>query len=147
MPHAVVEAQKQSVERPEPLRKDRAMRALVAEDNVTNQIILRSMLARLGVVASFASNGEEAVELWKPGAFDVLLLDISMPGKDGITALHELREKSGKTALPPAIAVTANAMTHHVESYRQAGFATVVAKPIKLDDLARGIAEAAMSAE
>ncbi|WP_435259318.1 PAS domain S-box protein [Thioclava sp. FR2] len=146
MPRAVVAERKPTAERPVALPEGRAMRALVAEDNATNQIILRSMLARLGVVTTFASNGDEAVDLWKPGAFDILLLDISMPGKDGITALQELREKSGKVALPPAIAVTANAMTHHLESYRQAGFATVVAKPIKLDDLARGIAEAALAA-
>lgn len=123
----------------------RALRALVAEDNATNQIILRAMLARLGLSAIFANDGNEVIEKWKPGAFDVLLMDISMPVKDGITALEELRVLAADTKLPPAIAVTANAMTHHVESYREAGFAAVVAKPIKLDDLARAIAEAVLA--
>lgn len=120
----------------------RGLRALVAEDNATNQIILRAMLARLGISAIFADDGAQAVAIWEPGRFDVLLLDISMPGKDGVTALRDLQEKAGLAGLPPAIAVTANAMTHHVESYRQSGFSAVVAKPIGLDDLARSIAEA-----
>ncbi|WP_331797251.1 PAS domain-containing protein [Pseudotabrizicola sp. L79] len=116
------------------------LRALVAEDNATNQIIMRSMLARLGMSVDLASDGDEAIRLWEPDRFDVLLLDISMPGKDGLTALKDLQAKAGPGGLPPAIAVTANAMTHQVASYHQAGFVAVVAKPIRLDDLTRAIA-------
>ena len=122
-----------------------AIRALVAEDNMTNQVILRAMLARLGMVATFVPDGDEAVAAWEKGKFDILLLDISMPKKDGITALAEIREIAGSRPVPPAIAVTANAMTHHLEDYQRAGFAAVVAKPIRLDDLARAIATAVIN--
>lgn len=117
----------------------KSLRALVAEDNATNTIILKAMLERLGMTARFVANGEDVVAQWEPGQFDLLFLDISMPGKDGITALAELREKAGQAGLPPAIAVTANAMTHHVDSYHRAGFAGVVAKPIRLEYLARAV--------
>lgn len=116
--------------------------ALVAEDNRTNQIILGAMLKRLGVVAEFVEDGERAVQLWQEGCFDLLLLDISMPGKDGLSALREMRDAGGAQAVPPAIAVTANAMTHHIDDYLAAGFAAVVAKPLRLDDLAGAISRA-----
>jgi PAS domain S-box-containing protein len=115
--------------------------ALVAEDNLTNQVILRAMLGRLGVQASFVNDGDQAVAAAGQGGFDLLLLDISMPRKDGITALAEIRTGAAASPVPPAIAVTANAMAHHLEDYRAAGFAAVVAKPIRLDDLARAIAQ------
>jgi CheY-like chemotaxis protein len=115
-------------------------RALVAEDNSTNRLILRAMLARLGINATFVNDGDEVLDAWQPEAFDLLLLDISMPRKDGLTALLELRDKAGSAGLPPAIAVTANAMTHHVQEYRDKGFDAVVAKPLQLDDLAAAIA-------
>ncbi len=116
------------------------LRALVAEDNATNRMILRAMLDRLGVSAVFVHDGDEAVAAWKEQAFDLIFLDISMPRKDGVTALEELRAKAGSAGLPPTIAVTANAMTHHVEDYLRAGFSAVAAKPLQLDDLAAAIA-------
>jgi PAS domain S-box-containing protein len=113
------------------------LRALVAEDNATNRMILRAMLGRLGISATMVEDGDEAVLAYDQGRFDLLLLDISMPRKDGVSALAEMRSRPG--ALPPAIAVTANAMTHLVESYHAAGFDEVVAKPVRLAALAAAI--------
>jgi PAS domain S-box-containing protein len=118
------------------------LRALVAEDNVTNQMILRAMLSRLGVATTLVADGEAAVQAFRPGAFDVLLLDISMPGKDGLTALAEMTALAGPGAMPPAIAVTANAMTHLQQDYRRAGFAAVLAKPLRLEQLSAALARA-----
>ncbi len=115
------------------------LRALVAEDNATNRVILRAMLSRLGIRVTMVGDGDEAVLACAAGQFDLLLLDISMPHKDGVTALAEIRAADPARAFPPAIAVTANAMTHLVTSYREAGFADVVAKPIQLDALAAAI--------
>ena len=126
---------------PEPQPDVAGLRALVAEDNPTNRVILRAMLDRLGMQAEMVHDGDEAVAAWQDGAFDVLILDISMPRKDGLSALSELRAKAGSSALPPAIAVTANAMTHLVTDYLAAGFAAVVAKPLQLDDLGRAVAQ------
>jgi PAS domain S-box-containing protein len=124
------------VARPSSLR---GLRALLAEDNATNRMILRAMLTRLGLTVTLALDGEEAVALWEPGRFDVVLLDISMPHKDGVSALRDMMVKAGGEALPPVLAVTAHAMPLHMADYRAAGFAEVVAKPVSIDALAAAI--------
>ena len=117
------------------------VRAMVAEDNATNRVILHAMLAALGVEVTLVEDGDEAVDRWQPGRYDVLLLDISMPRKDGVSALAEIRAlaKAMGVDCPPAVAVTANAMTYQFEEYRARGFAECVAKPIRMEELARAI--------
>jgi PAS domain S-box-containing protein len=117
------------------------LRALVADDNATNRLILKAMLGSLGLVCTIVNNGREAIEEWRPEAFDLLLFDISMPEVDGITALATLSEQSTQTAtpLPPAVAITANAMAHQVEEYLASGFAAHVAKPFRREDLVEAI--------
>ena len=118
------------------------LHALVAEDNATNRLILKAMLAQLGITAVLVEDGDEAVDQWQPGMFDVLLLDISMPRKDGVQALAAIKAKAAAAGgvCPPALAVTANAMTHQFAEYRSLGFGDCVAKPLRLDDLSRAIA-------
>ena len=130
-----------AAEGPSPRPSFDNLRALVAEDNATNRVIIRAMLGRLGIRATMVQDGDEAVQAWSEGAFDLLFLDISMPRKDGVTALGELRAKAGDRPFPPVIAVTANAMTHLVADYLAAGFDAVVAKPLQLDALAGTVAE------
>ena len=115
------------------------LNALLAEDNPTNRLIMRAMLTRLGISVILVCDGDEAVEMWTPGQFDLVLLDISMPRKDGLTALAELREKAGSAGLPPVLAVTANAMAQHLQEYHEAGFAEVVTKPVTLEALTQAI--------
>ncbi len=118
------------------------LRILVAEDNATNRVILRAMLDHLGAQFVQVTDGDEAVDAWAPGLFDLLLFDISMPRKDGLAALQEIAAKARAAGVPvpPAVAVTANAMTHHVAEYLASGFAACIAKPMRLEDLARAIA-------
>jgi len=113
------------------------IRALVADDNATNRLILKSMLGALGVQVTMAEDGAKAVAAWRPGAFDVLLLDISMPELDGIAALGKIRRMCADAGLimPPAIAVTANAMKHQIDGYYEAGFDGYVGKPFRREDL------------
>lgn len=115
------------------------LRVLLAEDNATNRMIMRAMLNRMGITVTLVCDGDEAVEAWMPGQFDLVLLDISMPRKDGLTALTEMRDKAGAAGLPPVLAVTAHAMAQNVADYRAAGFAEVVTKPVSLHALARAI--------
>ena len=99
------------------------------------------MLQALGVTAEIVSSGDEALLRWRHDAFDVLLCDIAMPGRDGIGTLAAMQaeaQASGRT-VPPAIAVTANAMTHQVADYLAQGFAACVPKPISLESLARAL--------
>ncbi|MCU0899761.1 MAG: PAS domain S-box protein [Cypionkella sp.] len=116
------------------------LRALLAEDNPTNRLIMRALLTRLGAEVTLACDGDEAVDQWQPGAFDLVLLDISMPRKDGLTALRELRQKAGGLDLPPVLAVTANAMSADHRLYREAGFADVVTKPVTAEAMRAAIA-------
>ena len=128
--------------RPAPVVDLCGLRVLVADDNKTNRRILDGMLRGLGLSVTLANTGRAALEAFRPGGFDLLLLDIAMPELDGIEALARIRacEKTAGAAPIPAIAVTANAMQHQVEEYLDAGFAGHVAKPFRKAALAEAIA-------
>ncbi len=125
------------------------MRVLAAEDNATNRIILQSMLSALGVEAVIVEDGPQALDRYPSGGFDAVLLDIAMPGMDGLEtlqALNDLAHASGQP-LPRAIAVTANVMTHQVDDYLGHGFTAVVAKPIRLEMLGQALARCVATAD
>lgn len=127
-------------ERPQgPAAPQRPLAILVADDNATNRMILHAMLRRLGHAATLAEDGRIFLDRARAGGFDLHLLDISMPGIDGVTALATLR---ADPAMPrvPAIAVTAHAMTHQIDEYFAAGFEGYVAKPFRAEALAGEIA-------
>ena len=110
---------------------------LVAEDNTTNQIILRSFLENLGLRVAILSDGQEAAEAYEPGAFDAVLLDIAMPRMNGIDCLLDIRsqDKVAGHKPVPAIAVTANAMPGQIADYLRVGFDGHVAKPLSANSL------------
>ena len=118
------------------------VRALVTDDNPINLQIIDAFLKRMGVETVLVENGQLAVDTWEPGRFDLLCLDIAMPELDGMAALNAIRKRAAlaKTAAPPAIAVTANAMSHQVDEYLKAGFAAHLPKPVRRADLAALVA-------
>jgi signal transduction histidine kinase len=118
------------------------MRVLAAEDNATNRIILGSLLRSLAVEAEILPSGVALLARWREVEVDAILLDIAMPGHDGVETLVALRAEALATGrrLPPALAVTANAMTHQLADYMAQGFAGVVPKPLRPEDLARALA-------
>jgi PAS domain S-box-containing protein len=120
------------------------IRVLVAEDNMTNTIILRAMLGSLQVDADFVENGVKACEIWEPGRYDLLLLDISMPELDGFGVLEQLTARAAATGAPAplAIAATANVMADQVAVYYEKGFVGVLGKPYKKTDLAQALVAA-----
>ncbi|MGY6697454.1 MAG: PAS domain S-box protein [Roseinatronobacter sp.] len=111
------------------------IRVLAADDNKTNRMVLQAMLKSFEAEVVLAEDGREAVDAWAPDRFDVILLDISMPELDGMRALAEIRNRETAAGVPPvpAIAITANAMTHQVTEYLQNGFAAHIGKPFKRD--------------
>jgi PAS domain S-box-containing protein len=113
------------------------LRVLAADDNRTNRTILGTLLDRLGMKATLTEDGRAALNAWEADKFDLYLLDISMPELDGIAALAAIRAAEAACGAKPvpAIAITANVMSHQVESYRAAGFSGFVAKPFRRDDL------------
>jgi CheY-like chemotaxis protein len=127
---------------PQPVTDLGGLRVLVADDNMTNRRILEGMLCGLGLSVTLADDGRAALQAFRPGAFDLLLLDIAMPELDGMAALARMRdcERAAGAAPIPAIAVTANAMQHQVDEYLAAGFSGHVAKPFRKAALAEAIA-------
>jgi CheY-like chemotaxis protein len=117
------------------------LRVLAADDNATNRLILNAMLSRMGIEAVVTEDGLRAVEAYVPGRFDLLLLDISMPEMDGLSALEALRAADAAAGLPPApaIAITANAMSHQIAQYLDEGFNAHVGKPFRREELEAAI--------
>ena len=116
---------------------------LIADDNATNRIILQRMLGGMGLTFTFCHDGLEALSVFEPGAFDLLLLDISMPELDGMALIQAIRERERATgaARTPALAVTANAMSHQIEAYLAAGFDGHLAKPFRKASLIDSLAQ------
>jgi signal transduction histidine kinase len=108
-------------------------RILAAEDNPTNQLILKALLEPFDIDLTVVADGREAVEAWARGGFDLILMDIQMPVLDGTDATLEIRarERCEGLARTPIIAVTANVMDHQVEAYARAGMDGCVSKPIE----------------
>ena len=121
------------------------VRVLAADDNAMNRRVLSGLLDRLGACSTVVASGAEAVEAAEAGAragagrFDLLLMDIAMPGMDGVEALGLIREgeRAAGRAPVPALAVTANVMEDQVAGYLAAGFDGHLAKPLRLEGLAR----------
>ncbi|MFZ5610343.1 MAG: response regulator [Pseudomonadota bacterium] len=109
---------------------------LVVEDNPVNQLLLRKLLAELGHKVDLANDGEAAVRLAQAHPYDVILMDIQMPGMDGVTAFRKIRASNSAASQTPVIALTANAMQEQKESYLKAGMDGYVAKPIDIEILA-----------
>ena len=149
---------------PEPLRRARAsprrptargrrpaaaarppLRILVAEDNDVNQILINAVLTRMGHVVHLVANGHLAVEAVRRGDYDLVLMDLQMPGMDGIEATQAIRALGGERAELPIIAMTANAFEEDRQACLAAGMDDYVAKPIDVDAAGRRPSRAAAS--
>lgn len=118
---------------------------LVAEDVATNQLVLKALLAPLCEDLVIVGNGRQAVEAWETGRFDLVLMDIQMPGLDGLeaTALIRAAERADPDAVhTPILALTANSMPHQVREYLDAGLDAHVPKPFTMDKLTAAIDQA-----
>jgi signal transduction histidine kinase/CheY-like chemotaxis protein len=113
------------------------LRILAAEDNSVNQLVLKTLLAQIGVEPMIVSDGSQAVAAWEEGTFDLILMDVQMPQMDGPTATRIIRAREAETgrARTPIVALTANAMAHQVETYLAAGMDGHVAKPVDAREL------------
>jgi len=112
-------------------------RALVADDNPVNTMVLQSMLRRYGLHTDAVADGEEALAALERGTYDLVFLDVHMPVMDGLTAARTLRtsEAHDGRRRTPLIACTASVLASDLEACREAGMDDVIAKPIPLPSL------------
>jgi signal transduction histidine kinase/CheY-like chemotaxis protein/ligand-binding sensor domain-containing protein len=111
------------------------LRILVAEDNVINQKVALLMLQRLGYAADVAADGEETLDALRRQHYDVILMDVQMPGMDGLEAARRIRDEWPAAERPRIIAVTANALREDREVCLASGMDDYLSKPVLLEDL------------
>ena len=117
------------------------LRVLAADDNRTNRMILGAMMGQLGISVMLVDDGPSALAAYERESFDAIVLDISMPGMDGVEVLKTIRAREAEKQRGepgdrlPIVAFTANAMAHQVEAYMEAGFDDCLTKPLQIERL------------
>jgi len=119
------------------------LRILVVEDTLTNQEVLAGLLQRLGHAVDIAGNGFEAVEKVESDDFDLVFMDVRMPGMDGLEATRRIRAMPAAKAQVRIVAMTAGAMTFEEQACRDAGMDDFVSKPFNRKKLLDALAKAA----
>jgi signal transduction histidine kinase/DNA-binding response OmpR family regulator len=118
-----------------PLRNEvRAMfegHVLVVDDNIVNQKVAQRFLERVGCTVTIAGSGAQAVSLVTQREFDLILMDLQMPGMDGCEATRRIREH----ASPPIVALSADVSGKQIEAARAAGMVDYLTKPIEAERL------------
>jgi PAS domain S-box-containing protein len=116
------------------------LRVLVVEDNATNRLIATRLLEQLGASAATAADGFLGVAAAAEGGFDLILMDVQMPGIDGLEAARRIRALPAPAGETPIVALTANVLSHQRQAYLAAGMNGVVGKPISPATLLQEIA-------
>ncbi|MBV7317432.1 response regulator [Shewanella sp. NIFS-20-20] len=114
-------------------------RVLVAEDNLTNQVVAKGLLKKFGVVVDIASDGEQALSLLQQQAYDLVFMDCQMPKLDGYQTTRQIRQGATLDCNIPIIAMTANAMEGDREQCLATGMNGYIAKPVATDKLQQAL--------
>jgi len=111
-------------------------RVLLVEDNRVNQQVALELLRKTGIRVTLAENGREAIQLMDRDEFDLVLMDIQMPGMDGLEATRLIRKlKNQAAATVPIIAMTAHGMGQHIQKSIDSGMNGHITKPVEPDAL------------
>ncbi|MFY0610708.1 MAG: response regulator [Hyphomicrobiaceae bacterium] len=114
---------------------------LLAEDNPTNAMVAKTILRRAGYDVEHVVDGEKAFAAVSAKSFDIILMDISMPGMDGIEATRLIRQLPTNCACVPIVAMTAHSLSGDKERFLDAGMNDYVTKPIRKELLIKAIEE------
>ena len=124
----------------EPKEKMETLNVLVAEDNKINQKLILMRLQQLGHAVTLVENGEAVLEKLKTGRFDLILMDIQMPGMDGVETTRAIRKmESPHIRHIPIIALTAHNTEEDRRKVVEAGMDEHIAKPLKIPELITAI--------
>ncbi|CAK0742870.1 two-component system, sensor histidine kinase and response regulator [Gammaproteobacteria bacterium] len=130
-----VRSRKKSISDNERIRRLTGARVLVVEDNTINQQVIRGLLKRWGIVIEIANHGQEALDRLAGERFDVVLMDVHMPGMDGLEATRRIRQNTAWATLP-VIALTAGVTAEEKERVLASGMNGFLGKPINQEELA-----------
>jgi signal transduction histidine kinase/DNA-binding response OmpR family regulator len=113
------------------------LHVLMAEDNPVNQAVGRAVLEKLGCTIVMANNGLEALELWRQGGMDLILMDCMMPDMDGYESTRRIREEEARLGRKhiPIVAMTANALEGDKERCLATGMDDYLSKPFRMEAL------------
>ncbi len=109
-------------------------RVLVVEDDRVNQLVIRQLLSHMGLSCVVVDDGTRAVELATAESWDCILMDVQMPGIDGMEATRRIRAKPSDSHIP-IVALTANAMQEDRQACHAAGMNDFLAKPVRQQEL------------
>jgi PAS domain S-box-containing protein len=124
----------------ESARRVSPLRVLLAEDNSVNRELASTVLQKLGHSVEAVWNGQEVLDSWKDGGFDLVLMDVQMPILDGLETTARIRQQEAAAGGHiPIIGLTAHAMKGDREDGLAAGMDEYLTKPLQLEDLARAI--------
>jgi two-component system, sensor histidine kinase and response regulator len=120
------------------------LRILLADDSADNRLLVRSFFKNFPFHFDDAENGRVAVDKWKPGKYDLVIMDVQMPEMDGLTAIQMIRgyEEKGGTSRTPIVALSAAALEEDVKRSLKAGADLHVNKPVKKKTLIDAIVKA-----
>ncbi len=112
-----------------------AAHVLLVDDHPVNRELGVALLGLLGCTAEVACDGHEAVEAARGRRFDAILMDVHMPGMDGLAATRAIRAMDGPVGRTPIIAMSADVLPEQIARMRAAGMVDSVEKPIDIEDL------------
>jgi CheY-like chemotaxis protein len=121
-----------------PVPQTTKLRVLAVDDNADSRIVVGLFLKKLGHDFETAESGPQAIEKVTQSHFDLVLMDMQMPGMDGCEATSELRKRP-EGASVPIIALTANALTQDVERCFASGMNDYLSKPLRIEDLSAAL--------
>lgn len=111
------------------MKLDNPLEILVVEDNPINQRLVKTLLKRMGATATCADNGKIALQKLESQSFDAILMDLSMPEMDGLTATKEIRQTQDLSEIP-IIALTAHSFANFEAKCMDAGMNAFLTKPV-----------------
>jgi PAS domain S-box-containing protein len=136
---ATVQAGRTSASRNTPASHVPPLNILIAEDNLVNQKLLFRILQAIGYEAQVVSNGLEVLEKLDQTTYDIIFMDVHMPGMDGLEASRRIVSTRRENERPVIIALTADALQGDREKCIEAGMDDYLTKPVRLEDVRKGL--------